>query len=210
MAALSSGAIALTDSTSPDGAEVGSAFYNAPVGVAVFSGSFEFQFTGSTDQNGLAFVIQNVVPASVSSATTGQLASVPSVSGGPNALGFPTYGQNQMGAGVAGIMESVELVFDVWNNVISEETDGTLANGTGITPTGISFSSGDLMKFTDSYNGTTLTYSVEDMSTLTTFNGSWTVNIPSVVGASTAYVGFTASVYTPPMKQTVTNWTYNP
>jgi hypothetical protein len=210
MTTLASGALQLTDSATVDGAEVGSAFYNAPVSIAVFSGVFEFQFTGSSDQNGLAFIFQNVIPSSVSSTTTGQLASIPSISGGPNALGFPVYGASDIGAGYAGIQESAAMVFDGWNNKLTEVTNGTMPNGTGTTPTGITLDSGHVIKFTYSYNGTVLTYSVEDMTTTTIFNGTWTVNIPSAVGASTAYVGFSASVYSTPFKQTVTNWTYNP
>jgi hypothetical protein len=34
------------------------------------------------------------------------------------------------------------------------------------------------------------------------------VDIPTLVGASTAYAGFTAAEYTPEVEQTVTNWTY--
>jgi hypothetical protein len=40
------------------------------------------------------------------------------------------------------------------------------------------------------------------------FSKTWSVDIPSEVGADTAYVGFTASLYTGPSQQDVTAWTF--
>jgi hypothetical protein len=207
-AAISGTAIALTDTVSESGAEVGSAFYIAPVLISSFSTLFEFQFTGPSTQNGLAFVIQNQIPASTTGITQTQPPSIPCISGGPNSLGFPVYGQNAIGAGYAGIQESVALVFDGWNNVLSKVTNGAVPPGTGTAPSTINFSAGHVIQVSLSYDGTTLTISVKDMTTSVTYTGTWTVNIPSLVGGTTAYVGFTASEWTPHVEQAVLNWTY--
>jgi Chitobiase/beta-hexosaminidase C-terminal domain/Legume lectin domain len=205
-ASISGSSLVLTDTVSESGAEVGSAFYVAPVLVSSFSTVFEFQFTGNTFQNGLAFVIQNQVPASVSSTWNSQPGNC--VSGGPNALGFPVYGQHDIGAGYAGILQSVALVFDGWNKVISQVTNGAVPPGTGTAPSTINFQSGHVIQVSLSYNGTTLSISVKDMTTNVTYSWTWTVNIPSLVGADTAWVGFTASEWTPHVEQAVLNWTY--
>jgi hypothetical protein len=42
------------------------------------------------------------------------------------------------------------------------------------------------------YDGTTLTLTITDGVTNTSFTTSWTINIPQIVGGNTAYVGFTA------------------
>jgi hypothetical protein len=48
-----------------------------------------------------------------------------------------------------------------------------------------------------------------DTVTGKTFSTQWSnVNIPSDVGANTAYVGFTGSLYTAPSTQDVTAWTF--
>jgi hypothetical protein len=210
-ASIIGSAIALTDTQSQP--EVGSAFYLAPVDVASFSTVFEFQCSGSVFQNGLAFVLQNVIPTSVSNTSTNQSgtteqSSVPCVSGGPYALGYGVYGTNAIGAGYAGIMQSVAMVFDGWNNKITQVSNGAMPNGTGSTPTGINLQSGHLMQATVGYDGTTLSLTLKDTNTSTTYSTSWTVDIPTLVGASTAYAGFTAAEYTPEVEQTVTNWTY--
>ena len=57
------------------------------------------------------------------------------------------------------------------------------------------------------YNGTTLTMQITDTVTSATYNTSFTVNIPSVVG-STAYVGFTGGTGGLTAIQDILTWTY--
>jgi hypothetical protein len=66
--------------------------------------------------------------------------------------------------------------------------------------------SGDPIASTLTYSGTTLS-----LSTVTgnTFSTQWSnINIPTDVGANTAYVGLTGSLYTAPSTQDATAWTF--
>ena len=58
------------------------------------------------------------------------------------------------------------------------------------------------------YNGTTLTLNLTDTVTNDTFSYAFTVNIPSTVGANTAYVGFTAGTGGETAIQNIKNWTF--
>jgi len=58
------------------------------------------------------------------------------------------------------------------------------------------------------YNGTTLALTVTDSVTRASFSHSWTINIPSIVGGNTAYVGFTASTGYFFANQYIQSWTY--
>ena len=69
--------------------------------------------------------------------------------------------------------------------------------------------SGDVFHVVMSYDGTTLTMTITDMSNTTqTFTTSWPVNIASIVGGSTAYVGFTGGTGTLTSTQEILTWTY--
>ncbi len=80
--------------------------------------------------------------------------------------------------------------FDIYSNA-GEGTDSTGMYLDGAVPTvpavdmtssGVSLLSGDVMNVQLSYNGTTLTLTITDASTMKSFTTSWTVNIPTTVG----------------------------
>jgi hypothetical protein len=58
------------------------------------------------------------------------------------------------------------------------------------------------------YDGTTLSMTLTDTVTKGTFSTSWAVNIPTDVGGSTAYVGFTGATGFAFANQAVNAWTY--
>ena len=58
------------------------------------------------------------------------------------------------------------------------------------------------------YDGTTLTLTLTDTVTNATFTTSTAINIPTTVGANTAYVGFTGGTGGLAAVQNVLNWTY--
>jgi len=58
------------------------------------------------------------------------------------------------------------------------------------------------------YNGTTLTMVITDTVTQASYTTSWTINIPSTVGANTAYVGFTGGTGGQTATQNILTWTY--
>ncbi len=78
-----------------------------------------------------------------------------------------------------------------------------------MTSSGVSLLSGDVMNVQLSYNGTTLTLTITDASTMKSFTTSWTVNIPTTVGGNTALVGFTGGTGGATAIQDVLSWTYS-
>jgi Chitobiase/beta-hexosaminidase C-terminal domain/Legume lectin domain/Putative Ig domain len=177
--------------------EIGSAFYAAPVAVNSFTTSFTLQFNGADYHNGLMFVLQNQMPSS------GDVGSK-FVSGGPY-----TFGQGFQGYGYQGIGSSVAVKFDEWNGATGLYTDGAAPSSPQTAISGLALNSGHPIACTLTYNGTTLSLSMQDTVTHGTFSTQWTVNIPSVVGAGTAYAGFTADTYDSYTVQDVTAWTYH-
>ena len=154
-----------------------------------FTNDFTFQLTSPT-ADGITFTIQN---------------------NAPNALG--TSGGN---LGYATIPKSVAVKFDLSNNSgegpdsTGEYTGGAVPTTpfTDMTSSGVNLHSGDVMSVHMTYNGTTLTMTITDNTIGKTFTTSWAVNIPTVVGASTAYVGFTGGTGALTATQQITTWSY--
>jgi hypothetical protein len=120
------------------------------------------------------------------------------------------------GLGYQGISNSVAVKFDLYNNA-GEGIDSTgLYSGgaaptipsTDLTSTGVNLHSADLMHAHLVYDGTNLTLTLTDTVTNAVATEVFPVNIPSVVGASTAYVGFTGGTGGSSATQNVLSWTY--
>ncbi len=183
--------------TDGGGNEAASAFYNTPLNVQSFTTDFTFQLT-TPNADGIAFVIQNVGTTALGPAGGG--------------LG---YGPVPLG-GTGGIASSVAVKFDLYNN------NGEGANSTGLytggaSPTtpattlggGVNLHSGDPFKVHIAYDGTTLTMTITDVNVAAdTFTTSWPVKIPTIVGANTAYAGFTGGTGGQTATQEVLTWTY--
>jgi hypothetical protein len=171
--------------------EAGSAFYGSPVNVQAFTTDFTFQLSNPAG-DGITFTIQNV---------------------GPSALG--SFGA---GLGYATIPQSVAIKFDIFNDGgEGPNSTGLYINGAmptvpaiNLTGTGIDLHSGDMMDAHFTYDGTNLAMTLTDALTLASWSTSWPINIPSVVGGNTAYVGFTGSTGTSSASQKLTYWTYLP
>jgi hypothetical protein len=58
------------------------------------------------------------------------------------------------------------------------------------------------------YDGTTLTLTLTDTVTNATFSMSQAINVPSTVGANTAWAGFTAGTGGTVSTQEILTWTY--
>jgi Legume lectin domain/Chitobiase/beta-hexosaminidase C-terminal domain/PQQ-like domain len=186
----------LTDTAAQN--EFASAFWTTPVNVQSFTNDFTFQLTSPT-ADGFTFTIQN----------TGITAFGPSGGG----LG---YGPDAPG-GTAGIGKSVAVKFDLYNNA-GEGTNSTGLYTNGASPTtpattiggNVSLHSGDILHAHMTYDGTTLTLTLTDTTnTAETFTTSWPVNIPSIVGGNTAFVGFTAGTGGSTAMQEILTWTYS-
>jgi fibronectin type 3 domain-containing protein len=176
--------------TDGGGSESSSAFYTTPVNVQSFTTNFSFQMT-SAAADGMAFVIQN--------------GAATALGGGGGNLGY------------AGIGNSVAVKFDIYSNA-GEGTDSTGMYVNGAVPTvpavdmtssGVNLLSGDVMNVQLVYDGTTLTLTITDATTLQKFTTSWTVNIPTSVGRTTALVGFTGGTGGLSAIQDVLSWTYS-
>ena len=76
-------------------------------------------------------------------------------------------------------------------------------------PSGINMQSGDIFKVTLTYDGSNLFESVTDTSTGANFTHTYTgINLPSIVGANTAFVGFGGSTGAYTMNAYLNSWTY--
>jgi hypothetical protein len=178
--------------------QTASAFTSSLVNVAAFTTSFNFQLTaGASTADGFTFTIQG------ESAT-----ALGGIGGG---LG---YGRTTTGATIG---MSLAIKFDLFNN--SGEgvnstglyTNGAAPTNSGsidLTPSGINLHSGDLMKVTLAYDGTTLTETIFDTITGATFSTQYVVNIPSLVGGTLGFVGFTAGTGGNTMTSNITSWNY--
>jgi hypothetical protein len=181
-----------------------SVFTSQPADIRRFTTTFTFQMSGGTapfGADGLAFVIQG---------------------NSPTALGFAGGG-----LGSSGINNSIAIGFRafagpgffVGGQFVSSSTtelqeDGFFVSNTDLDPAGINFNLGavnsppDVYSATLSYDGTTLSETLTDLSTGKTFAISYVVDIPSLVGGPTAFVGLTGADGFFTLNQQVETWTF--
>jgi hypothetical protein len=175
--------------------------------VQSFNTNFTFQLSNAS-ADGFTFILQNM--------------SLTSIGGGGGGLGS------------SGIGKSVAIKFDLFSN-LGEGNNSTglftggaspnvpannLGGGTCTTaapcPSPTTFAagvpnlhSGDVFNAAIAYNGTTLTLTLTDVTVpANKFTASWTVNIPSLVGANTAFAGFTGGTGGLTANQRILTWTY--
>jgi len=159
------------------------------VPVNSFTTDFTFQLLNPA-ADGFTFTIQNV---------------------GTNAVGG-----NGGGLGYQAIGKSVAVKFDLYNNAgEGPNSTGLFKNGAAptvpainLTPSGINLHSGDVMHAHMTYDGATLTMTLTDTQTNASATESFAVNIPSIVGGSSAYVGFTAGTGGVGSTQNILSWSY--
>lgn len=176
--------------------EAGSAWFKTPVNIQNFTNDFTFQLSNA-NADGITFTIQN--------------SSVTAL--GPTGGGLG-YGPDTPG-GTAGIPKSVAIKFDLYSNS-GEGDDSTGLYTNGVSPTTpftdltgkIDLHSGDTFAVHMVYNGTTLTMTITDGVTNATFTNTWTVNIPSIVGGNTAFVGFTGGTGGLTASQKIETWNF--
>ncbi|WP_263337675.1 chitobiase/beta-hexosaminidase C-terminal domain-containing protein [Acidicapsa dinghuensis] len=170
--------------------QAGSAWYYQPVNVQSFTTNFHFQLSNPAG-DGITFTIQN--------------------------NNIYSLGYSGAGLGYQSIPNSVAIKFDLYNNA-GEGNDSTGLYTDGASPTvpaidltntGIDLHSDDTIEVTLSYNGTILSMYLDDMVTGASYSTSWTVNIPSIVGGNTAYVGFTGGTGGLVSSQKILSWSYN-
>ncbi len=196
-AQMSGSALSLTDGGQ---SEAGSAFTTAPVNVTSFHTSFTMQLTNPS-ADGMTFTIQGT---------------------GPTALGTPGgglgYGPDPNVEGGAYIGKSAAVKFDLYQNTTEGgDSTGLFTNGAApaapardLTNSGIDLHSEDVFQVSLAYNGFKLVVTEKDTVTGAVKTQSYPVNIPSLVGGSTAYVGFTGGTGGLTATQNIQTWTYGP
>lgn len=205
-AKLSSSAIQLTDTSNTPGIEAGAAWYAAPVNVAGFTTTFTLNLT-SASANGMCFVIQN--PVSVATEVAGpQYTSTTTLSLG---AGIDAVGASQSGLGYTGFNNALCIKFDIFGGnktglFIGPNQPGG-SSGTSLSP--VTLGSHNPLTVTITYNDTTKTLTEQVVDAVSnTFNHTYTsVDVPSIVGGSPAYVGFTGGTGGSTAQQQVTSWT---
>lgn len=166
--------------------QAGSAFSAAAVPVGKFRTSFQFSLAGG---DGITLTLQGF---------------------GSNALG-----SGGVGLGYTGIGPSVAVKFDIFDNELQAFNPliGLYTNGEEPTggPTEVSTSPVDIddgvVTVNMTYNGTVLTVKMSDLSG-ERLTQKYTIDIPGVLGASTAFVGFTGSTGEFTGNQCIVSWTY--
>ena len=107
--------------------------------------------------------------------------------------------------------------FDLYNNAgegpdsTGLYTDGANSNGSRHQPLldGNQSAQRRHLQCADNYNGTTLTVVITDTVTNASATQSYTVNIPSIIGGTTGYVGFTGGSGGLTAIQDILNWNYS-
>lgn len=89
------------------------------------------------------------------------------------------------------------------------------ASDLNMAPSGINIQSGDVMSVTLTYDDTNMYETVTDTSTNASFTHTYTtdsrgnaINLPALMGANTAFIGFGASNGAPKMDLNILTWTY--
>jgi len=177
---VSGGTIHLTSGAD----ESRSIFCDSRQAISAFTASFTYQELNGNTANGplgACFVIQN--------SSSGASTVAVNYSGGFQNEGygdaFDSFNQSAA-VSLEGHYGSTTTTFS------GTYTDGGgVGNGSAATSP-VSFLSGDPINVTLNYNGTTLQETLLDTNTSASYQTSYLINLPSIVGGSTAYVGVTA------------------
>src|SRR5882672_627310 len=180
------GAVLLCPAT---GTQRGAVWTNTQLPINQFTTQFDFHILGTAGAmaDGMGFCIQR------SSAT---------------ALGNAG---GQMG--YQSILTSVFIKFDPYNNVSTTQiyvngADPVDAGSIDMRAAGVDFHSQHNFRCNMTYNGTVLAMTVKDLTSNMTFTQNFTIDIPTTIGGTTAYVGFTAATGGVTATHELLNWTY--
>ncbi len=199
---ISNNVLTLTDSANN---EARSAWFNQTVPVVSGSTGFTafFTYTPSAGSNpradGMTFVLQN------------DPNTVKALGAGGGGLGYST---NDQPTGTAAMSPSVAYEVNIYSGhqIGTNFVDSTTVPATlNFNPTGtVNMNSGDPINVVLSYNASThiLTETDTDATTSATFTTSYTKDIVSILGSSTAYIGFTGATGGSNATQTISNFQY--
>jgi hypothetical protein len=181
-----SSAARLTPAT---GGQAGSFWATSKVDVTLFTNTFTFQFTNGSNPiaDGITFTIQNASGTALGA------------SGGS--------------MGYAGITPSVSFTMKTYDGTSSPAGYSTVISNGAVPPTSstvapLSYPSGHVFRADMTYDGTTLQVQLTDTSTNQSVSQGFPINIPTTVGASTAWVGFTGGTGGAYADQDVLTWVW--
>src|SRR5882724_6866819 len=180
--------------------EASAAWYQVAANIETFTTDFTFQITPGTNPtaDGFAFVIQENNTTAL----------------GPSGGGLG-YGPDNLG-GAPGIPNSIAVKFDLYSN----QGEGTNTTGlylNGVSPTtpavsmptsGVDLHGGHSFHAHLMYDGATLTLTITDTTTNANFSTSWQVDIPTAIGDTQGYVGFTGGTGGNTAIQDIQSWVF--
>lgn len=129
-----------------------------------------------------------------------------------------TIGLNNTGLGYQGIGRSVAIRFDTNSGTLGQFSTDILSNGAAFAQLGASGVLNSQLGLTANttwsflvnvlYASGTLSYSITNVSTNAVFTSNLAIDIPNIVGAPTAWMGFTAGsgTTTAVMRMFITSW----
>jgi len=165
---LTNNSVSLTDG---NGGEASSVFLNSPQYIGAFVASYTYQDIGGGGADGCAFVLHNAPPGSWA------------------------LGSGGGGLGYGGITPSLALEFNIYSSYgagMALRSNGqTGAPYSSTTP--VNVAGGNPIAVSLAYDGTTLSLSLTDTVTRATFKTNAALNISSVLGTNTAFVGLTGA-----------------
>ena len=195
------------------GGESASLWYTTPVPISDFTTTFTFQMLEGTSPppiaDGFTFTIQNDPSGTAALGSAGGGLGYGTDSGGPI------------------VSNSVAIKFDAYKPGGDHSSTGLYVEGdlpaagapgpgdvyVPLDNTGIDFNGAataaqpHTFQVVLSYNGTTLTETIEDLTTSATFRTSYAVNIAAYLGSGTGMVGFTGGTGGATSLQDIDSWT---
>jgi hypothetical protein len=184
---MNSGSVALTEGA---GNTTRSVFYNAPLYIEAFTASFVYHDVNGGGADGATFCIQNDVRGTTA------------LGGGGGALGY------------SGITPSVALAINIYEpnvrGIALAQNGNVPGGGTWTVPTPVVIGSTNPTFVRLQYAAGSLQVTLVESNTANVYNTTIPVNIPAVVGGSTAYVGFTAADGGVASTQVISNFTFVP
>ena len=174
--------------------ETRSVWLNTAQNIARFSTEFAFQ-TSKASGDGFTFAMQRV--------------------------GLTALGGTGGNLGYEGIRNSAAIKFDLYPNA---STTGLYRNGAppgdstaptsnssgsiSVVSAGLDFHSGNVFRVRLNYDGAVLTETITDLATRASFTQKYPVDLPAVLGGSTAFPGFTACDGGVTAQQEILSWSY--
>jgi hypothetical protein len=197
--------------------EAGGAWYKTQQNITAFTTDFTFHIvpSGSVPSiQGITFCVQNT------NSTSNPAAHGTNASSDANLAGYGTYalgGQEPM-------INSIAVLFNLNDNAQNNYPSGGRPSATGLYinggpagalvpqidlhPSGIDLYSGHTMAAHIVYDGSLMTMTLRDTVTNAQFRTSWPIDIPSIMGSNSAWVGFTGGEI-PPTAQNILTWNFS-